>query len=131
MNRAKQEAPRNEAGEMTCPTCRKVIPEKIKIETRKGPVERRGFDMDHFNKTWAQRVREMREQAAATGGKPTRKEVLDEYNRLLRAQCPECNQGHRFEGQPSPIPPGSAAPEPLPKSQSPPTPTTNQGQPNR
>lgn len=30
--------------------------------------------------------------------KPTRKEVLDEYNRDVRVQCPECNQGHEFEG---------------------------------
>src|SRR5262249_51525676 len=99
---AKQEAPRNEAGEMTCPTCERVMPERITIETKKGPVERRGFDLDHFQKTWAQRVKEMREQAAATGREPSRKEVLDEYNKLVRAQCPECNQGHQFEGQPGP-----------------------------
>lgn len=26
------------------------------------------------------------------------KVFLDEYNRDLRVQCPECNQGHKFEG---------------------------------
>ncbi len=30
--------------------------------------------------------------------KPTRKEVLDEYNARLRVQCHECNISHKFEG---------------------------------
>jgi hypothetical protein len=94
----KSEAPRNEAGEMTCPTCFEVMPEKITKPTKKGAVERRGFDIDHFNKTWAERVSEMKQRAQETGKAPTRKEVLGEYNRLLRAQCPDCNQGHMFEG---------------------------------
>jgi hypothetical protein len=89
------------------------MPEKITIETKRGPVERRGFDIDHFMKTWAQRVKEMKEQAAATGRHPTRKEVLDEYNKMLRGQCPECNQGHKFEGTPGPVP---SLPEPPPTS---------------
>lgn len=29
---------------------------------------------------------------------PTRKQVLDIFNEDVRVQCPECNQGHMFEG---------------------------------
>jgi RHS repeat-associated protein len=119
LEHAKGEAARNQAGEMTCPTCEKVMPEKITVETKKGPVDRRGFDMDHFNKTWAQRVKEMRDNAAATGREPSRKEVLDEYNRLLRAQCPKCNQSHQFEGQPAVTPPTATPPRPQPPTAEP------------
>ena len=44
--------------------------------------------------TWAERVEDMKAKPV----EPTRKEVLDEYNRDVRVQCPECNQGHKFEG---------------------------------
>ena len=50
-----------------------------------------------FNKylhTWAERVDDMKNRTS----EPTRKEVFDEYNRDVRVQCPECNQGHQFEG---------------------------------
>jgi hypothetical protein len=93
---AAEGAPRNAEGEMLCPTCRRVMPEQIVVETKRGPVVRRGFDLDHFPETWAERVRRMMTRPSP----PTRKEVLDEYNRWLRAQCPECNQGHQFEGVP-------------------------------
>ncbi|MBX7136249.1 MAG: hypothetical protein K1X67_26560, partial [Fimbriimonadaceae bacterium] len=105
-----EEAPRNEAGEMLCPTCREVMPETIQIMTKNGPRERRGFDIDHFWKTWSDRVNAMKKHAIETGVWPTRKAVLDEYNRNVRAQCPPCNQGHQFEGptllfpQPSTLP---------------------------
>jgi RHS repeat-associated protein len=92
---AESTAPRNEDGEMVCPTCGKVIPDKVTVDTKNGPVERRGYDLDH-NPTWAERVQKLR----ATNPPPTRKQVLDEYNRNVRVQCPECNQGHQYEGQP-------------------------------
>lgn len=94
VEKAKKEAPRNENGEMICPTCGKVMHEKITIQTKNGPVTRRGFDLDHYPLTWNERVNRMKSWAT----QPTRKTVLDVYNKCLRAQCPECNQGHAFEG---------------------------------
>ena len=45
------------------------------------------------------RVKAERVVSMKTGEvKPTRKEVLDEYNARLRVQCHECNISHKFEG---------------------------------
>jgi endogenous inhibitor of DNA gyrase (YacG/DUF329 family) len=75
--KALSEAPQNASGQMICPTCGQVM---------KNP------DMDHFPTTWAQRVKQL--------FNPTRKEVLDLYNKDIRAQCPTCNRSHKFEGDP-------------------------------
>jgi hypothetical protein len=92
------EAPINTAGQIVCPTCEEVIPPTIQVQTVNGLVTRRGFDLDHFPTTWSQRVQAMQQQSAP----PTRQQVLDAYNQAVRVQCPECNQGHQFEGQPGP-----------------------------
>lgn len=94
IEKAVAEAPRNSSGSMICPTCGEVIPEKIVINTKNGPRERVGYDLDHYPVTWAERVDTMR----AFDTPPTRKEVLDEYNSNVRVQCPTCNQSHKFEG---------------------------------
>lgn len=86
----KAEAPRDADGDMICPTCGKKMPETI---TRNGR-SRVGYDGDHYPTTWNERVQEMKKWPTA----PTRKQVLDIYNQDVRAQCPDCNQGHRFEG---------------------------------
>ncbi|KAB2476873.1 GH-E family nuclease [Bacillus thuringiensis] len=92
--KAESEAPKNATGKMICPTCGKDIPDSITINTKNGPVKRIGYDLDHYPDTWAERVVSMK-----TGEvKPTRKEVLDEYNARLRVQCHECNISHKFEG---------------------------------
>ncbi|ANV71341.1 hypothetical protein BCM43_12765 [Bacillus thuringiensis] len=92
--KAESEAPKNASGKMICPTCGKDIPDSITINTKNGPVKRIGYDLDHYPDTWAERVVSMK-----TGEvKPTRKEVLDEYNARLRVQCHECNISHKFEG---------------------------------
>jgi uncharacterized Zn finger protein (UPF0148 family) len=93
---AESVAPRNEQGEMICPTCGKVIPKKVIQETKKGSIERRGYDLDHYPDTWAERKAKLQE----TNPPPTRKQVLDEFNRDVRVQCPACNQRHEFEGKP-------------------------------
>ena len=74
----------------------KSFPDKITVQTKKGPIDRRGFDLDHYPDTWAERVKEMQKLDPP----PTRKEVLDEFNRRVRVQCPVCNQSHEFEGVP-------------------------------
>ncbi|PPB11043.1 GH-E family nuclease [Brevibacillus laterosporus] len=79
---------------MICPTCGRDIPDSITINTKNGPVKRIGYDLDHYPDTWAERVASMK----AGEVKPTRKEVLDEYNERLRVQCHECNISHAFEG---------------------------------
>lgn len=79
---------------MICPTCGKIIPNKIKIQTKNGIKVRRGYDLDHYPSTWSERVQKMKTQDEP----PTRKMVLDIYNKDVRIQCPECNQGHMFEG---------------------------------
>ena len=86
----KAEAPRDADGNMICPTCGKKIPETITQNGRK----RVGYDGDHYPTTWSERVQEMKKWPTA----PTRKQVLDIYNQDVRAQCPNCNQGHMFEG---------------------------------
>ncbi|EOO28482.1 hypothetical protein ICM_02507 [Bacillus cereus BAG1X2-3] len=92
--KAESEAPKNATGKMICPTCGKDIPDSITINTKNGPVKRIGYDLDHYPDTWAERVVSMK-----TGEvKPTRKEVLDEYNARIRVQCHECNISHKFEG---------------------------------
>jgi hypothetical protein len=93
---AKNGAPRNSNGDITCPTCNEVIPDTITNQTVNGPVTRRGGDLDHYPDTWAERVTNMKQQNVP----PTRKEVLNEFNERLRYQCPTCNQGHQFEGIP-------------------------------
>ena len=79
---------------MICPTCGKDIPDSITINTKKGPLNRIGYDLDHYPDTWAERVASMKVGEV----KPTRKEVLDEYNKRLRVQCHPCNISHAFEG---------------------------------
>lgn len=91
---AVDDAPKNISGEMICPTCGKVIPEAIIQDTVNGPRKRVGYDLDHYPDTWAERVEQLKQRDPP----PTRKEVLEEYNRDLRVQCPKCNQGHEFEG---------------------------------
>ena len=91
---AEKNAPRNSNGEMICPTCGKVIPEKIQVQTKNGIKTRVGYDLDHYPTTWAERVENMK----SSGIKYTRKDVLDCYNSNVRCQCPECNQKHIFEG---------------------------------
>ncbi|WKB53297.1 RHS repeat-associated core domain-containing protein [Eleftheria terrae] len=97
--RAERRAPKNEDGEMICETCGNVIPDKITVDTRNGPIERVGYDLDHFPDTWAERVDNLKERQAA-GEDIDRETVLDEYNRDLRVQCPPCNVSHEFEGIP-------------------------------
>ena len=86
----KAEAPRDADGNMICPTCGKKIPNVI---TKNGRT-RIGYDGDHYPTTWSERVKAMKAQPTA----PTRKQVLDIFNEDVRVQCPECNQGHMFEG---------------------------------
>lgn len=73
---------------------RKEIPDKITINTKNGPVDRIGYDLDHYPETWAER--KVKLQSLETT--PTRTEVLDCYNSDLRVQCHECNIKHIFEG---------------------------------
>jgi RHS repeat-associated protein len=94
VTQAVNEAPVNAQGQMICPTCSEVIPETITIQTKNGPKVRRGFDLDHYPDTWAERVARMKDLPEP----PTRSDVLNEYNSRLRVQCPACNQSHRFEG---------------------------------
>ena len=92
--KAESEAPRNSNGKMKCPTWGKEIPDKITINTKNGPVDRIGYDLDHYPETWAER--KVKLQLLETT--PTRTEVLDCYNSDLRVQCHECNIKHIFEG---------------------------------
>lgn len=113
---AEANAPRNENGDMICPTCGDDIPDVIVRETRNGPQERVGYDLDHYPDTWADRVDEMQTRDVP----PARTEVLDEYNRDVRVQCPGCNQGHQFEGVEGDFSHGSTngQPNPPPSSNS-------------
>jgi hypothetical protein len=79
---------------MICPTCEKEIPDSIIVNTKNGPVERIGYDLDHYPDTWAESVETMRSGEV----QPTRKDVLDEHNERLRVQCHECNISHKYEG---------------------------------
>ncbi|WP_252188807.1 GH-E family nuclease [Bacillus mycoides] len=79
---------------MICPTYGKDIPDSIIINTKNGPVKRIGYDLDHYPDTWAERIGSMKVGEV----KPTRAEVLNEYNARLRVQCHECNISHAFEG---------------------------------
>ena len=88
------EAPRNQNGEMICPTCGKKIQNQITQQTKNGLRNRRGYDLDHYPTTWNERVKKMEAQTVP----PTRKEVLNIYNEDVRVQCPDCNQSHKFEG---------------------------------
>lgn len=96
VNQAVAEAPTNSSGQMVCPTCGTTIPATTTVQTRNGPVTRRGFDLDHYPTTWSQRVQEMQ----GWDPPPTRSRVLDYYNAGVRVQCPACNQGHLYEGYP-------------------------------
>ncbi len=91
---SRKNAPRNSNGEMICPTCGKVIPEKIQVQTKNGIKTRVGYDLDHYPTIWAERAENMK----SSGMKYTRKDVLDCYNSNVRCQCPECNQKHIFKG---------------------------------
>ena len=86
----KADAPRDADGDMICPTCGKKIPETI---TQNGRT-RIGYDGDHYPTTWNERAQAMKAQPTTL----TRKQILDIYNQDVRVQCPECNQGHKFEG---------------------------------
>ncbi len=79
---------------MICPTCGKVIPEKIQVQTKNGIKTRVGYDLDHYPTIWAERAENMK----SSGMKYTRKDVLDCYNSNVRCQCPECNKKHIFDG---------------------------------
>jgi hypothetical protein len=92
--KAESEAPKNASGKMICPTCGKEISDSITMNTKNGPVERIGYDLDHYPDTWAERVTRMKSGEV----KPTRAEVLNEYNARLRVQCHACNISHAFEG---------------------------------
>jgi RHS repeat-associated protein len=81
-------------GKLLCSTCGKDVSEKITIETKNGPQKRRGYDLDHYPITWAERITDMKNWSV----KAIRKDVIDEYNKKVRVQCPECNQSHQFEG---------------------------------
>jgi hypothetical protein len=94
MQEADANAPIAENGRFIYETCREEIPETVLRDTRNGQVERRGHDYDHFPDTWAERKANLQ----APGPEPTRKIVLNEYNRDLRVQCIPCNQGHKWEG---------------------------------
>ncbi len=98
---AAKEVARDASGKMICETCGDDIPDKISIETKNGPVQRVGYDLDHYPKTWAGRVRNFVEQRVP----PTRAEVLEEYNKDVRALCPSCNVSHKWEGVPGPFRP--------------------------
>lgn len=92
--RGSDAAPSNPSGDTTCPTCGAVIPESVTVLTINGPVINRGYQLDHFPRTWAERVTDFQSQPTP----PTRAEVLDAYNLNLRVQCGPCNMGHQFEG---------------------------------
>ena len=92
--KALREAPKNQNGEMICPTCGKKIQSKIIQQTKNGPRIRKGYDLDHYPTTWNERVQKMKTRAV----QPSRSEVLDIFNEDVRVQCPKCNQGHQFEG---------------------------------
>lgn len=82
---AKNNAKHNPDGTMDCPTCEtKITGGKVN--------NKRDFDVDH-KPTWNSRKKAMREVDPPL----TRKEVVDEYQRNVRIQCPECNRSHKFE----------------------------------
>jgi hypothetical protein len=84
----------DEAGTLRC-LCGEEIPATITV-TRKGQaVQRIGYDLDHFNPTWVERVRRMQQLPIPV----RRKLVLDVYNQDVRPLCPQCNQSHTFEGR--------------------------------
>lgn len=90
-----EEASRNaNGGDLRCTTCGDDVSQPITIETKNGPVQRRGYDLDHFPETWAERVEAMKQLPE----RPSRQQVLDVFNTDVRVQCPPCNQGHEFEG---------------------------------
>lgn len=82
-------APRAPDGGAMCPGCGTSI--------GRGQIEfggrlRRDFDLDHYGRTWAERIREMSPDIS-------RPEVIDEYQEMVRATCPICNQSHILEGR--------------------------------
>jgi RHS repeat-associated protein len=83
-------------GELVCATCGKDVSAPIIVETVKGPKIRVGYDLDHFPETWSERLRRLKNQQP----EPGRSTILDEFNRNVRVQCPECNVSHEWEGKP-------------------------------
>ncbi len=82
---ALKDAPDGADGVKICPTCgTKMTGEKVN--------GKRDFDVDHHTKTWAQRKKELAKKPNLN-----RKEVIDEYQKDVRAQCPRCNRGHKYE----------------------------------
>jgi hypothetical protein len=94
--KAEAGAPKNRIGRDMCPTCGVEIPDVITMQTKKGPLFRRGYDLDHYPIPWSDRVNIMRQMQEP----PTRKQVLDVYNEAVRLQCPTCNQSRFYEGIP-------------------------------
>ena len=47
---------------MICPTCGKVIPDKITINTKNGDIQMIGYDLNHYPDTWAERIAKMKLQ---------------------------------------------------------------------
>ena len=87
-------APKTPEGHPMCPTCGKTLTGKVTIQTKKGPVQQRAFDLDHHPETWKQRKQKFQARPVA----PSRKEVVNSYNTNLRVQCPSCNRSNRFNG---------------------------------
>ena len=91
---ALKNAPEDAEGNKICPTCGEPFPATITEDTINGPKVRRGYDVDHYPEPWNERRK-------VWGPRPIRgKPWQDEFNRDIRAQCPPCNQGRKFEGKP-------------------------------
>ena len=73
---ALKDAPESADGSKICPTCgKKITGEKV--------GGKRDFDVDHTKKTWAQRKKVLADKPNLT-----HKEVIEEYQKDVRAQCP-------------------------------------------
>jgi HNH/ENDO VII superfamily nuclease with conserved GHE residues len=85
--------PDSASGVKECPGCgAEITGKKYPVLGKDGKVRMvRDFDIDHINKIWADRAMELEARGA------TREEVIEEYNRFVRALCPPCNRGHRLE----------------------------------
>lgn len=81
-------------GELLCATCGIGVSQPISVQTRLGQIVRRGYDLDHFPDTLAERIRRFKNQPIP----PTRPEFIEEFQLRVRVQCPTCNQSHRWEG---------------------------------
>ncbi len=84
-----ESAPRGPDGGPVCLGCGTPIG-RGKVEY--GGRMRRDFDLDHFNQTWAERVKQFSPDVS-------RAEVINTYQQDVRATCPICNQSHVLEGR--------------------------------